>query len=362
MKIQNIPVKSDIVFTDGIKHPDLFLWDGWSYYDNEVSHLYCLAVSRYHSDHTPLDPSTRNFHPFHIRHFTSTDEGKTWIDEGCFLKPRLNESKHDSRTIWSGSVEPLPEGRKLVAYTGLQTVDDDHIFLQNIALAVSNDGYTIDSVAEIPLSSPVRDWFEITELGYYLSEPTSIGYKDGENGGPITAWRDPFVYVDSTERIYLFWSAKITSHESAMASALLEPDGALFKMSKLFPPILFPDRAQFTQFELPKIYHNPQESCYYLIGATCNRLYEGQSDAEVGKAIRLYKSATIDGSWQPWGIDGSIIFQAENLFGMTVLKTDFANDRLLCISPYTEAASDELQLTFSRTFYIYLNPVRIVWQ
>ena len=349
---QNIPSAHSQVFKNGIQHPELYLWDAWSYYEEEVIHLYCLAIARQKEDGTILDPTTRNSYPFHFRHFTSLDEGQTWKDEGCFLTPRLGENKHDSRTVWSGSIEPLPNGKKLIGYTGIYQVDEDHCFLQNIALAISNNGFEINKIADTPLSCPKRDWTTITNLGYYLAQPANLGHRDGEKGGPILAWRDPFIFIDSDEKIHVFWAAKVDSHKSAMAHVLLEKDGDLFSIAKIFPPVTLPDGASFTQLELPKVYYDSDEKSYYLIVSTCNRLYEGQSDEEVDKSLRLYKSSSINGPWTPHGKDGSRILKDANLFGMTVLKTDFKNARMLCIAPYTDAAPGQLSFTFSKAFYL----------
>lgn len=358
---QDIPEAYNLPFTGGIIHPELFLWDAWSYHENSILHLYCLAVSRSKKDGTPLNPAERNSYPFHMRHFSSGDKGKTWKDEGGFLKARPGQGKHDSRTIWSGSVELLPDGKKLVAYTGLWEVDKDRCFLQNIALAISNDGSTINLIGDEAVSSPVRDWDKIRAKGYYLDAPERMGHKDGENGGPIMAWRDPFVFIDNEQRIHLFWAAKTDSHKSAMAHALLQNDGDLYQIAELFPPTTLPDGEKFTQLELPKILHDRNKEIYYLIVSTCNRIYEGQSDDEVDKSVRLYKSSSINGPWEPWGIKGSIVLREENLFGLTVLETDFKNDRLLCMAPYTDAAPDELSLTFAKAFYINLNPVDVLF-
>ena len=360
MEEQPAPKATNLVFKDGIRHPQLYLWDAWSYYEEEVIHLYCLAVSRFKEDGTRLDPATRNSHPFHYRHFSSQDEGKTWKDEGCFLKPRLGEGKLDSRSIWSGSIELLPDGNKLVAYTGIYQVDENRCFLQNIALAISDDGFAINKKANEPISCPERDWVAITRLGYYLGQPDRLGHNDGDNGGPIMAWRDPFIFIDLEGNIHLFWAAKVDSHKSAMAHALLEKDNDLFRIAKLFPPTTLPDGASFTQLELPKILYEAEKKRYYLIVSTCNRLFEGQSDAEVDKSLRLYRSSSLEGPWEPCGKQGSLILKDTNLFGLTVLKADFKNDRLLCIAPYTDAAPDELGLTFSKTFYLELNTLEVI--
>lgn len=356
-----LPPPHNHPFSNGIRHPHLYLWDAWSFTEGGIIHLYCLAVARTKEDGTAMDPSERNNFPFHVRHFRSLDEGITWTDEGCFLQVSPKAGKHDSRTIWSGSVHPLPEGKKLVAYTGLYERGIDRPFLQTIAVGLSSDGSSLNWRAQEPLSSPLRDWQEITAKGYYLDEVGKLGHKDGEGGGPIMAWRDPFIYTDREAGVHLFWAAKVGSHSNAMAHAQLDWQGDDFVIRELFPPIILPDGGEFTQLELPKIHFDPINEWYYLIVSSCNRLYEGQSDAEVDKAMRLYRSRELRGPWKPWGIHGSRILGPEHLFGMTVIKEDFDQHRLLCISPYTDAAVDSLSLTFSKPFYVYLDPVKVVF-
>lgn len=357
---QNIPKPCAQTFTHGIKHPDLYLWDAWSYAQGDTIHLYCLAVSRRKPDGSPLQPIERNSVPFHMRHFSSSDLGKSWRDEGCLLAPRVGEGLADSKTVWSGSIEPLTENRELVAYTGLYEVDEEHGFLQNIMLAIS-DGYEIKKRADQPIICPRRDWQKITDAGYYLAPLDEIGHNDGERGGPVLAWRDPFVFIDAKKQVHLFWSAKAGPKRGAMAHALLRHDGQRFQLDKLFPPTMLPDGNRFTQFELPKIYFDENEKTYWLIASTCNRLNEGQPDEEVDKTIRLYRADSLEGPWQTWSPGGSALTGLENLFGMTVLKPDFDRKRLLCIAPYTDAAEDDISLTFSRCFYINLDPVAVVF-
>lgn len=354
--MQLIPPPYENIFENGIRHPLLYLWDAWSYTEANVMHLYCLAIARTKPDGTQLLAVERNDYPFHMRHFTSTDNGKSWKDEGCFLEPQMVPKQHKCRTIWSGSVELLPNGNKLVAYTGVEEVDAHHNFLQTIALASSRDGYSIDQIAATVLSSPRRDWKTITDKGYYLDAPERLGSNGGEEDGPILGWRDPFIFIDDDETINLFWGAKLGPRENALVRAVLEKDGALYKMAKLYPPARVPDGNEFTQLELPKVLHDKEKGLYYLLISSCNRLYEGQSDAEVDKGVRVYKSNSLEG---PWESLGSKILTSENLFGPTVLKADFKNNRLLCIAPYTDAVGDQLSLTFSSPFYVYLDSLSI---
>jgi len=355
-KEQQIPPPFDHIFENGINHPSLYLWDAWSYVEADRIHLYCLAISKLKPDGTPLQPIERNDFPFHVRHFTSENAGKNWKDEGCFLKLETWSRKLKCYTIWSGSIEVLPDNLKLFAFTALEKVDAKLKFLQNIVLATSGDGYTVDHIADIAVSSPHRDWKEITSSGYYLDVPEKLGSNEGECGGPILAWRDPFVFLDNDNKVNLFWGGKISPTRSALVRAELKNNGALYKIDKLFPPVTVPDAHEFTQLELPKVLHDQEKGLYYLIISSCNRLYEGQSDKEVDKGVRIYQSNSIDG---PWKALGGKILGSKNLFGPTVLKTDFKNNRLLCIAPYTDAAEDNLSLTFSPVFYLYLDTLKV---
>jgi hypothetical protein len=165
--MNNIPKAYETLFLNGIKHPYLYLWDAWSYCEDETLHLYCLAVPRFLSDGSELDPNERNNFPFHIRHFSSKDNGNSWKDEGCFLSTD-EVSKLDFKTIWSGSVKPISDGRKLVAFTGIRSIDSNRNYHQNIALGISNDGYSVQNNSKITLSSPSKDWDEIVDKGYYF--------------------------------------------------------------------------------------------------------------------------------------------------------------------------------------------------
>ena len=353
---QQIPPPHIGLFENGIVHPSLYLWDAWSYIEGEIIHLYCLAVSHFKPDGTPLQPIERNDYPFHVRHFTSENNGKNWKDEGCFLSPASWSKNFNCTTAWRGSIEGLPDGNKLTAFTVLEKKDSNHKFLQNIALATSKDGFEIDQIIDMALSSPRRDWAEITKQGYYLDVPEKLGSNEGEKSGPILAWRDPFIFLENNGKINLFWGGKTTPTKSALVRAELQKQGSGYKIAKLFPPITVPDGNEFTQLELPKVLFDKENHLYYLIISSCNRLYEGQPDKEVDKGVRVYKSKSIDG---PWESLGDKILGEQNLFGPTVLKTDFRNNRLLCIAPYTDAADKSHRLTFSPVFYVYLDELRI---
>lgn len=350
-----IPKKHVGLFIGSIIHPELFLWDSWSYKEAGKIHLYCLAVSRFNTDGSNIDPTTRNDIPFHVRHFLTLDQGKTWSDEGCFQSPSIGLDRFDSKSIWSGSIEVLPDGRKLVAYTGLRASPAPLIFQQSIGLAISLDGKTIDYSQTEALSCPMRDWQSITDSGYYLGDLNTLGHADGENSGPILAWRDPFIFLDEANGIHLFWSAKVSSHKSAIAHAKIEEKEGGFVISKLFPPVLVPDSDTFTQFELPKIIYNSTKQRYYLYASTCNRLYEGQSDAEVDKTVRIYESDSMDGPWNIRGKYSNMKLDTPHMFGLSVLEADFEKNELLCLSPFTEVASKDIALSLSRTFTVKLN-------
>lgn len=349
-----IPAKHPKSFVGGIVHPTLYVWDAWSYVDGDTIHLYCLAVARTDGDGRRINPAKRNERPFHVRHFVSGDNGKTWKDEGCFQEPRTGSSFFDSRTVWSGSIAVLPDGNKLVAYTGVRENGPDLMFQQSIGLALSRDGSGIDHRYDEPVSCCYRDWQAITDRGYYLDDESNLGNKNGEAGGPILAWRDPFVFIEGYT-IHLFWGAKVGSNRSALAHATIDETSTGFVLSELFEPVTVPDGHEFTQLELPKVLHDQAKGRYYLLVSTCNRLYEGQTDTEVDKRVRLYSSSSLDGPWLPDGKDGSTVLRDDcHMFGLTVLSADFEKGKLWCISPYTDAADDGSSLTLSEPFAIEL--------
>lgn len=355
----SVPEPHPHAFAGGIAHPALYLWDAWSYVEGATTHLYCLAVSRWESEGQLLDPVKRNERPFHVRYFVSQDGGTTWADRGCFQQPRIGTEYFDSRTIWSGSVKPLPDGSKLVAYTGLRDSGPELLFQQSIGLAMSRDGSRVDRLYDEPISCSLRDWEAITETGYYLDQRSRLGHRKGEEGGPIMSWRDPFIFLDDDNQIHLFWGAKVASHRSALAHALVERDDSGFRLVRLFEPVVMPDGDEFTQLELPKVLHDQNRGRYYLVASTCNRLFENQRDDEVDKRIRLYTSSSLRGPWLPGDERGSTILrESKHMFGPTVLDADYRKGELRLVAPYTDAADDELKLTLSTPFVVSLPPAR----
>lgn len=350
-----IPQPFSQPFVNGIRHPDLYLWDAWSFVDSgNTIHLYSLAVSRTKPDGAPLLPADRNGFPFHIRHFTSDDDGLTWTDQGSLMTRRDDPVMPDALTIWSGSIEPLPDGKVLLAYTGLYDAGAAHCFCQNLMLALT-DGSRIISRASEPILCPRRDWDMIIRAGYYLAQRENLGHKDGEDGGPIMGWRDPFIFIDPDGLINLFWSAKVSPKEGAMGHATLRRDGDDFQLVQLHPPISLPDGPKFTQFELPKIYWNSAIKSYILIASTCSRQHENQPDAEVQKVMRAYRSASLRGPWQIFAGKDSALEGLDLLFGMTVLKTEHQGGQLLCIAPFTDCVDPEIRLTFAPRFHLDLD-------
>ena len=101
---------------------------------------------------------------------------------------------HDARNIWSGGVLNLGANGKLHAYTGISQGDEDHPFIQSLAIGFCGHEEML-SHGNVILC-PIRDREELLNADYYLPDANSIGSKEGEEGGPILAWRDPFLFRD----------------------------------------------------------------------------------------------------------------------------------------------------------------------
>ncbi len=355
-----IPPASSLVFGNGISHPDLWLWDSWILRQDEKLHLYCLALNRHTPDGTPIRPGDRNDHAFHVRHFTSQDSGGTWRDQGCFAQSGMVGDGSDRHSIWSGSVASLPGGNALVfAHTGIRKAGPRRPFIQSVNMIAA-------SSPDAPLAGPKaallcaeRDYDLITAAGYYLGPRDMLGDQDGEEGGPILSWRDPFVFVGHDGTIHLFISAKTGPGTPAIAHAIIEESGGDFALDCLRPPIELPDSRLYTQAELPKVYHDRKNDLYYMLISTSNRLYEGQPDKEVSKDHRLFRAGSLAGPWAAYCETDSLLPDLGGLFGSSPIKTDFATGDFTLISPVTEMARPPSQLTFApvRSVNIYSESV-----
>jgi hypothetical protein len=332
----------------GIRHPQLYLWDSWSFSEGGCIHLYCLAVNRVKDDGEPLLPQHRNDFQFHIRHFESLDGGDSWRDKGVFQRAALAADGHDARNVWSGSIMQLADSRVLAAYTGLQELGEQRPFVQSLAVGLCADGNVFTEGGGQLLLCPVRDHEQIAAAGYFMAVDDQLGSVDGEEGGPILAWRDPFCFSDAAGQLYMAWAAKVSAKRSAMGLASIRLDDAgVCQLETLFPPVVLPDDDEYTQLELPKIYFDSVKRRYLLIAASSTRQTEGQSDDEVSKCIRLYVADSLTGPWLSGGTETSVIAGLDALFGLAVIEADYSAQRLRCMVPYTEVASAELALSFS---------------
>ncbi|WP_417451902.1 hypothetical protein [Kordiimonas sp.] len=350
MSIQSlvdIPPRCTEVFRGGIRHPALWLWDSWTAYDGVSLHLYSLALSRTAPDGTPIMPGDRNSFPFHVRHFVSHDDGLSWCDLGAVAKPGAVADGADERNVWSGSVLQAPDGRWLYGFTGLRAGTPETEFIQTIFVA---EGDLSDAVGEWPneaLSCPVRDYEKIRAAGYFLGPKEELGWNTGEEGGPILAWRDPYLFYDANGVLNAVWAAKMGPAVPAVARAAIRKEDGRFILDRLYAPITLPDADQFTQAEVPKIYQDDASGVYYLLISACDRLYEGQPNAEVTMEMRLYKAKTLDGPWQPFHAAGSRLPELGDLFGASIISPARMDEKLIFLGPYTENAGPEKQLTFA---------------
>lgn len=354
MSFLPIPAPHPEVFFRTIRHPDLYLWDAWSLdLGNEVR-LFCLAISRQFSDGTGLDPGCRNDFPFHVRQFKSLDLGHTWTDLGVFQTHNGSADGHDSRNIWSGSIIRL-DGKNLVAYTGIRELGEQRPFLQSLAIAMADLERGVQPGSSRVLLCPRRDETLIRDAGYFLDHREMIGSAQGEQGGPILAWRDPFIFqgLDPSE-LYMVWAAKTAAATPAMGLARMGWNGRECGISQIYSPVELPDSYRFSQFEVPKVLPDPQIGGYLMVCASTSRTSESQPEHRVTKCIRMYRAKKLTGPWHPIVSASSRINQLDCLFGLTVLRFDAEKRKLLCVSPITEAAGPDLGLSFSGCFEIVL--------
>lgn len=333
-------------FVGAIKHPSLLLWDSWVMKTRDgITHLYCLALSRRDHDGREITPGMCNQYRFHYRHFTSNDEGQSWYDQGPVLHTGNMIDGSDAGNVWSGSVLELPDGRILFGYTGIGDDSPEHAFVQSICFGIGTvDGPTI--FPQTALSHPLRDRAKIVDKGYYLPSPEQIGNNDGEDGGPITGWRDPYLYQDNDGTIYAFWSAKLGPARPAVAWGKVTVDGDAVSL-ELLPPIHLPDEKDYSQSEVPKICFHAASGEYVMMISACNRMSETQPDEDIFKQLRLYRSASLAGPWRAFPEGDHIVKNMDHLFGASFLESEVSGDKVRVIAPYTVKGGRELELTFA---------------
>lgn len=351
-RLVDIPRPCGEVFRNGINHPDLWLWDSWTFEADGRLHLFTLALARQNAEREAIAPGDRNAYPFHVRRFVSDDQGKSWRDCGAYLQSPGAAAGAMTHNVWSGSATVIGDDI-LFGFTGLRQPSASRSFLQSICLVRANaDGAPPDPADTILISDPEADYDEIRRAGYYLGPRDVLGDNAGEEGGPILAWRDPFFLQRDDGTIDAFWAAKTAPMAPAVAHARLTPRKAGFGV-ELLRPIMLPDGDKYTQAEMPKIYRTSAEG-YLMLLSTCNRLREDQPDAEIAKELRLYRSAAPEEPWRPYRGGESVLLGASGLFGGGFSSIDEAAGVATLIAPYTEMADPRLQLTFGP-------PIEIEW-
>lgn len=355
-KTAPIPAACETVFTSGIDHPDLWLWDSWTVQEPGGEwHLYCLALSKTHADGTPITPPERNDFTFHVRRFTSENSGRSWYDMGTVMQPRQVADGADSRNVWSGSALKLDNEAVVFGFTGVRDCGTDRRFLQSICVATGAGPGGPEHLPEAALSCPLRDYETIVSKGYYLGLREDLGSNNGEGGGPILAWRDPFLFEEPDGQLHAVWSAKLSPTTPAIAHALLECNDRQITLSELSPPIELPDAHLMTQAEVPKIYRDSGSGDFLLMVSACDRRYEGQPDRELTHIHRLYRSSDLRGPWAAFGAHGSALPGLEGLFGASLVAHDVSTGRFSVLGPYSENAGHEKQLRFAEVIDIQVD-------
>lgn len=354
-ELVDIPSPALGPFRNGIRHPDLWLWDAWTVDRGDTLALFTLALARRNRKGEPIRPSERNDYPFHIRRFESRDSGASWRDCGAYLSPSTAAGGVMAHNVWSGS-GTMFEDRLLFGFTGVRKPGPRRSFLQSICVLPSSpDGAPPDPTDTIVISDPEADYDSIGDAGYYLGPRDSLGDDRGEEGGPILAWRDPYLLVTNDGAIDAFWAAKISATTPAVAHARLTFNGGEIHC-ELLAPIALPDSDEYTQAEVPKVYRDPLGAGYLLLLSTCNRLREDQSDNEVSKELRLYRAPEPEGPWRPYRGEGGVIPGVEHLFGGAFASFDKLARSAALVAPYTEMADEDKQLSFAPIISIDVDP------
>lgn len=328
-----------------IQSEDFYVWDNWGFIDEGgVWHIYAQYCDRSLCE----EPEDRYWNA-HIEHFTSADQGQTFQHEGPSIEKSLEEKDFDSYNIWSGCAYPLSNGRILGLYTGLQMPDHSlqnfleknnrKFALQSIGVAISEDGGYTFIKNEKPLISPILHHQELLEKGYYLGDLETLGAIDDPDG-TFMCLRDPEV-LQEEEQIHVFFGAKATinmaGHEvirNAVGHAILRSfrdEQGNFEDVTIQKPLFIAKENDYNQLELPNVVK--WEGTYYLIVSTTKIDYIGQSDMDVDKTVRIYKSnQLIDGEWEPYGNEGRHIVlsnKIHRLYGPKVLHQKNASNIVL---------------------------------
>lgn len=333
------------VFRNGIRHPELWLWDSWITRDQNTVHLFCLALNRIDTEGRATIPANFNDYPFHFRHFSSHDDGDSWTDLGPALHPKNVADRSDSHNVWSGSVYRMPSGQTLYGITGLDAPCKNRPYVQSIMLAEGGLNGP-DSFPNAAQSHPVRDRTLIVAAGYYLPDAQDIGHIDGEAGGPILSWRDPFIFAGADGALRAIWSAKIGSDKPALAHARITGSPGHWGLG-LCPPITLPDAHEFTQAEVPKLCRDEENGDWLLMISSCNRRHESQPDSAVNKHLRLYRSAALSAPWTPAFKHGSIIPDTDTLFGASFFDASATHGSVRILAPRWAAAGPRNQMSIA---------------
>ena len=329
-------------FPASIASPRWHLWDTAGYKQDGVTHIYAQAAER-----VPGEPREARYWRAYWRHFTSTDEGHTWIDEGPALCPRTGSVASDAKAIWSGSVMVLTDGRKLAAYTGLAA---GHLALQSISLALSDDGSEFVRLAESrPLLSPIKDYDRLRDLGYYLGERATVGDAAAEADGTFMALRDPFLFRHDSQ-LHMLFGAKAVDGSSvtrAVGHAIIR-DAVTEPECELLPPIRIPDGHEFNMLELPNVLRH--DGMYYLIVSTAQLAHVGQSDLDTQRSVRIYRSEALESGWRPYGNAGThvVLEPRSRLYGLSLIgEPGRASDSMTCRAFWVDDTTlpPSLQLT-----------------
>lgn len=357
MSFKTVPVpdRSERVIEGHLRPANLWLWDSWLLHETEkVWYLYCLALAKTDADGEPVIPVRRNDYNFHIRAYRTSDDGQNWQDRGAVIEPFHMMDGSDSRNVWSGSVARIGKNEVAFGYTGVREAGPDRPYLQSICMATGSAPDRVDHLGKAAVSCPLRDYDMIKAMGYYLGPRHELGHNQGEEGGPILAWRDPYLFHAGDDELHAVWSAKLGPRVPAIARAKLTRGSDGFVLEELFEPIALPDAQLMTQAEVPKLYRDPVTEDWLLLISACDRQYEGQPITEVSHVHRLYRARALQGPWSPYKGSDSKLMNLDGLFGASMHSVDATGEQMRMFGPYTENAGPELQLSFGDFVFVPL--------